>query len=470
MDIKNLKNLNSPKYRISIASVLLIGGGIVFLGLKSFGPSPNQGESEGVKDDSVRIDPTALRSSRTIEGPEVEDYAMDDDSEISRVYKQSREDDRQKALEGDGSFIFTLSPDKDEEPKESEELEGGEKEVAKPSEKTDIATDFKSDKPSVQKKPEEKKEKSMDGEQPVSFQEQLRNTKPVREEASPQKRADPLSQQRQIYRNSGNQTSGTNQLLSGILSKADFKYEDRDIVLEDKIGESVISTYSPELPEEEEKKKKIGEESGLSSRDEANDYARYIGSVETESVAQVVKVGAGDIFYTKLQIGVNTDEVSPIRAEILSGELAGAVLLGYPKRAGEKAIIELSTMSFQGNTYSIDAVALDLETKRTAMADDVDKHYARNMAYLTIASIISGYSSSLQNWEETTESGIGGETVKKQEKLDNFEDRVMVGVGEAGEELKSVFKDQINREPTVYVYPQDIAVMFMSDAIIGDNQ
>lgn len=445
MSLKNLKNLNSPKYKASIASVVIIGGGLLYFGMKNFGPGSSDSTSSRSDDSTVRLDVSALRAGSQLEETHIDDYELDSSSEMARVHNQRREDERIRALQGDDSFVFTIAGNRNEE---------AEVVIEDPS---PISAEQENDKES------EVTGEDMEAPDVVSFQEQLRNTQ-TKSRESERPKVDPMPIQRQHYQASVNQQSLQQNLSQDILSRAEFKYRGNHN-LRDTYSGSAITSREPEIIQRGEQEEVVVVDNGR----ESNSYARYMGLQETNEVSTKLRVNAGDIFYTRLQIGINTDELSPVRAEVISGPLAGAVLLGSPRRTGEKAIIELSRMSFEGNSYSIDAVALDLDTQRTSMADKVDRHYARNMAYLTITSILSGYASSLQSWEETNTTGVNSETTRRNNRLDSFDDRVVVGLGEAASELKDIFRDQVNREPTVHVMPQDIAIMFMSELVIGED-
>lgn len=479
MDLKNLKNLSSPKYKISLLSLFVVGGGFIFYGFTNFGPDKTK-SSDSDATGEVRIDSKSF-SGREIENPELDDYQSKDDSEMSRVYEKKRQDERESALEGDGSYVFTITGGDDEKVSETQpdtnKNSDDEKVLLSRSTEPTQEKEDSEPKPEVSLSKQNKKEEddAVDADAPkMSFQERLNSTANTNQKASPKtNRQDPMEIQRQLYQSSspGASRSGNANFMREIFEKAEFTHRLTDNRTAE-TGTSKITMYEPEIPsggeevnaESQQRKETVYE---TSTGKDANQYAEYIGVKGNRAVAVREKITPGDIFYTKLQIGINTDEISPVRAEILSGSLAGAVLLGSPRLVGEKAMIELTSMSFKGQTYDINAVALDMDTKRTAMADDVDNHLLRNMTYLGLSSILSGYATSLQTWEETDPSGGDSESTKKLSKLDNFEDRAMVGLGEAGEEFKDVFRERINRKPTVHVYPKDIAVMFMEEIIVG---
>lgn len=449
MDLRNLKNLSSPKYKTSLISLFVIGGAAVYFSLSMFGGSSKENKSS-VGEASVTL---TSYNDADLKGPRSEDYAKNENTEIAKVYQERRVREKQAAIEGDKSFTFTIADyaiesveeDKDAKP---DVLKGILEKSLEPAPEVDTIDD------------ESGEEEVMDivDEAPrASYQDQLNVTKTKRDhETNKHSGATKYAQT--------TQTELTD-FMAQVSSAAAFTHSIDGRNQRDEVGATIVKSYSTQARKDDTDNEASVKE--LSHKEVTSaDYARYIGVMPAVKSERVIRINAGDIAYTRLQIGINTDEISPVRAEILSGELAGAVLLGSPRRAGKKAIVELDTMTFEGEQYSIDAVALDLDTKRTAMADDVDSHYGENLVYLTIASILTGYSNSLQSWEEESNSGSDA-TIQTKNKVDDLDDRLMVGLGDAGQEMKSIFKDQINRQPTVYKYPDDIGVMFMSQLNIG---
>lgn len=466
MDIKNLKNVASPKYRAAFASVIIIGGGSAYLALSSL--SSTSEKSAGVGQAKVNLN---TGGEKALTKPSSDEYEHDtENSEIARIYEKKREDERQAALKGSGSYVFTINAEKNEN-------NDSEKEEEKVK---DIEDKHEAEKPSFQdlinktKNPVKvSEEEKMDSapKEVVSYQQKLlasrkvedRDGKPIQSKLNSQS---PSISQAKNY-GQVNTASGSGYDTSKFMQEMErataFQYKGdveevyhptRSVYTDNKLEDALSSQDSAG----EGSGKQVAQQEDM----DAGGYRSYLGGnlVETE-ISESFHINAGDIAYTRLQIGINTDEPSPVRAEILSGDLQGGVLLGEPQRVGEKAVINLTKMIFEDEEYQIDAVALDLESKRTGLSDEVDTHFASNMFYLGIASILSGYSDSLQEYEEESSDTSDTETTTKQ-RLDKFGDRVMVGLGEAGEEAKDIFKDRINREPTVIVYPKDIGIMFMS--------
>ncbi|MGD1524376.1 TrbI/VirB10 family protein [Vibrio owensii] len=201
---------------------------------------------------------------------------------------------------------------------------------------------------------------------------------------------------------------------------------------------------------------------GLPTNPAATSYASLVDPVNLKPQNAAEHITAGTVFYSVLEIGVNTDEISPVRATIVQeGPLKGAVLLGQPERRGEKAMITFNNMSIDGKDVSINAIALDLDTMRSALADDVDRHIIERYGKLITAAMVQGYAESLVNTSTVTNSD--GSTEKVSERLPNTRDQMAYAIGRAGEELVPIFEDEFQRKPTVYVDSnKEIGIMFMA--------
>lgn len=173
-------------------------------------------------------------------------------------------------------------------------------------------------------------------------------------------------------------------------------------------------------------------------------------------------VPAGTIYYAVLEIGVNSDEISPVRALVVQeGPLKGAMLLGSPERVGEKVVISFNTISMNGKDYAVNAVALDPETMRTAIADDVDNHTFERYFKLATAAALTGYAEALTA-TSTTKYSDGSEQ-QVQGSLPKTEDQIAVALGRVGETLVPIYEKEFGRAPTVSVYPdRDLGIMLMS--------
>lgn len=174
-------------------------------------------------------------------------------------------------------------------------------------------------------------------------------------------------------------------------------------------------------------------------------------------------VHVGETYYSVLQIGVNTDEISPIRAvSVDKGILDGAVFVGSPARVGEKAALNFTSMSLKGRSYKINAIALDPETYRSGIADGVDNHVFSRYSKLALAAFVDGYAQSLTSVQTTTNTDGSQSSIASQ--VPNATDQVAVGIGKVGQKMTPIFEREFDTPPTVTVSPnRSIVIMFMQE-------
>jgi hypothetical protein len=174
-------------------------------------------------------------------------------------------------------------------------------------------------------------------------------------------------------------------------------------------------------------------------------------------------VHVGETYYSVLQIGVNTDEISPIRAvSVDKGILDGAVFVGSPARVGEKATLTFTSMSLKGRSYKINAIALDPETYRSGIADGVDNHVFSRYSKLALAAFVDGYAQSLTNIQTTTNTDGSQSSISSQ--VPAASDQVAIGLGKVGQKMTPIFEREFDEPPTITVEAnRSIVIMFMQE-------
>lgn len=184
-------------------------------------------------------------------------------------------------------------------------------------------------------------------------------------------------------------------------------------------------------------------------------------SMTKNVVAGAIPVGT--TAYSVLQIGVNTDEISPIRAvTVEKGRLEGAVLTGEPKRVGEKAQLTFTSMSLRGRSYNINAIALDPDTYRSVLADGVDNHTFERYSKLFVSAFVEGYADALSGTQTTTNTD--GSSSQTKDPLPDTSSQIKVGIGEVGKKMSPIYAREFERPPTVTIEPnKSIIIMFMQE-------
>ena len=182
------------------------------------------------------------------------------------------------------------------------------------------------------------------------------------------------------------------------------------------------------------------------------------------------KVTLGSQFYATMAFAIVSDDAGPALAKVEEGPLKGAKLQGsYTLNTLSKAVnIKYDKMSFKGQTYSISAIAYNLETQRPVMVDSVDNHYMERFGGLFMSSFIKGYADTLNN--STTTVGDSGNTTTINNPIEKESDRVKKALGEPATEIANVLKQNVNRPITVYVNrDRSSGVYFLDDIVIKED-
>jgi polyhydroxyalkanoate synthesis regulator phasin len=214
----------------------------------------------------------------------------------------------------------------------------------------------------------------------------------------------------------------------------------------------------------EEKKGKEDKESNATNSTSNNpNTAENIGSAASGSIL----TKAGDIMFAVLDTTVNSDQPGPVMATIVSGKFKGGKLLGSLTRTPDKQRVilkfNLLNMPEFEKTVSINAVAINPDTARTAIASEVDNHYLLRYGSLFAANFIYGYAQALQmSGTVTTDESSGDKTTENADL--STEEKAIMGLGEVGNKLNEVLSEVFDKDPTVWVDSGvGLGILFLQD-------
>ena len=187
-------------------------------------------------------------------------------------------------------------------------------------------------------------------------------------------------------------------------------------------------------------------------------------STEQDNIAYTVK--AGSVKFAILDTAINSDEQSPILATIVStGDLKGAKLIGQFTRVDKRVLISFNKLSLPSlkNSIPINAVAIDPNTARTAVADRVNSHYLLRYGSLFGSAFLSGIAQALSQQGSTTVSATDGSVTRTFPPL-NTTEKALVALGNVGTQYGAVLGQNFNTPPTVKVKSgASIGILLMND-------
>lgn len=183
-----------------------------------------------------------------------------------------------------------------------------------------------------------------------------------------------------------------------------------------------------------------------------------------------VLIKAGTILFGVLDTAVNSDYPdSPVLVTIVTGPLKGSRLLGKLTTAKnvagqlDRVALNFTLMNFDAwpASKTVTAYAIDPDTARSVMASSVNYHYFKRFGAIMATSFLQGYSTAITN-AGTSTTGIFGTSTTHNEL--NPSSKIMVGLGQIGQNLGSLVQNWINIPPTVRVDSGvGLGILFMSD-------
>lgn len=127
-----------------------------------------------------------------------------------------------------------------------------------------------------------------------------------------------------------------------------------------------------------------------------------------------VVVDIMEIFGARLSSPVDTDASSFASAEITTGRLAGAQLIGTVKLVGTGVEFKFTGMRHEKRTYPINAIALDEQTSTSAVRGELDRKMLTRFVFPVLMAYGGAYATAKAQVETTTTSlgfgsiGVGG--------------------------------------------------------------
>lgn len=180
-------------------------------------------------------------------------------------------------------------------------------------------------------------------------------------------------------------------------------------------------------------------------------------------------IKAGSVLFGVLDTAINTDEPGPILVTIVHGKYKGGKLIGEVAHEGrqEKALLTFNKLSLPGHdtSHSVNVVAIDPDTARTALASDVNKHYLLRYGSLFASAFMEGYADAIsEQGTTTTVSPLTGATTQTRPELSGKEE-FLVALGEVGKRWGQQIRPVFNKPYTVTINQgTGLGLLFTDDA------
>ncbi|HBH26503.1 MAG TPA: hypothetical protein DDX54_03780 [Rhodospirillaceae bacterium] len=224
----------------------------------------------------------------------------------------------------------------------------------------------------------------------------------------------------------------------------------------------------------------INSKSWLESRREAQAAAEAQAAEAAAQAAQAgaqvaapqkILVPAGEIEYAQMLTEANSDIPGPVLAQVASGPLKGARLIGQFQVKSDKFLaITFQTAVIDGVATQIDAVALDPDTTLPGMVTDIDHRYLRRIILPSAAAFVEGFAQAVADSGRTTVTVDGSTVIEESNSTTNTQE-VNAGIAEAGQEVGDILSDIANdTEVMVKVHAgTPMGVLFLAPVVERDN-
>lgn len=175
---------------------------------------------------------------------------------------------------------------------------------------------------------------------------------------------------------------------------------------------------------------------------------------QTVTEVKPALIKAGTILFGILDTAVNSDYPdTPVMATVVSGPLKGARLIGKLALAQgqDRVTLNFTLMDMEGwpSAKSVSAFAIDPDTARTALANEVNYHYLMRYGSVFASSFLSGYASAIQS-SGSVQTVSPTASITATPPL-SAQDKFRVALGQVGTTLSGIVQGWVNTPNTVKV-------------------
>ena len=157
-------------------------------------------------------------------------------------------------------------------------------------------------------------------------------------------------------------------------------------------------------------------------------------------IIETILIPAGTINYGQLMIEANSDVPGPILAQLVSGPMAGARLIGSFTKQNDYLVLRFNTIVVDGKNSSISAIAIDPTTTLPGVATEVNNRYFTRVMLPAAGRFLEGVGRGFAQDSETTI--VTGDVVTTSRNNLDFEQELGVGVEEAAREISDFMEEE----------------------------
>ncbi|MCM2344219.1 MAG: type IV secretion protein DotG [Alphaproteobacteria bacterium] len=212
--------------------------------------------------------------------------------------------------------------------------------------------------------------------------------------------------------------------------------------------ETILTAQQPVAPESEtiadsDYLEKEREQEALKMEEKAAAAAAAAGVGQAPLLLDILQP-AGTIEYAQLITEANSDAPGPVLAQIMSGPLKGARLLGSFEVQERYLTLSFSTVVVEGVSYSADAIALDPSSANPGIVTEIDQRYFSRIILPAAAAFVEGMGSAIAE-TGTTSVTVTGETVAQEEEPLDTRQEIFKGIEEAAGKASEIIDEEAGK-------------------------
>ena len=169
-------------------------------------------------------------------------------------------------------------------------------------------------------------------------------------------------------------------------------------------------------------------------------------------------VAAGTGLYARTLYAVDSDYPGPVVLELLQPPLAGAVAHGGFERVGQRLVLRLGSLTWQGRTIPVDAWAVDPNCACYGVRGEVDRHFLSRVLLPAAARFAEGFLTAVAAPARTLTMQDG--TVFDERGAAGEHEALQAGAGAAARTLGDILMADAPKETTVRI-PRNTPLVVM---------
>jgi len=187
---------------------------------------------------------------------------------------------------------------------------------------------------------------------------------------------------------------------------------------------------------------------------------------DEETLYETILIPAGQINYGQILIEANSDVPGPVLAQLVSGPLAGARLIGTFTTTEEHLTLSFNSIVIDGINQPVQAIAIDPGTTLPGVASEVDNRYFQRVMLPAAARFLEGIGAAIAEDTQTTVT-VQGDTVIEQQNALDFEQELGRGVQEGFSEIADFMDDEANGvQPLIRVAKGTAIGIFFTEPVL----